>query len=38
MSDNRTAVSYVNNKEGNKSEICNQTVKELWVWCTTQNI
>ena len=38
MSDNRTAVSYVNNKEGNKSEICNQTVKELWVWCTTQNM
>ena len=30
--------SYVNNKEGNKSEICNETVKELWVWCTTQNI
>ena len=29
ISDNRTAVSYVNNKEGNKSEICNQTVKEL---------
>lgn len=38
MSDNGTAVSYVNNKERNKSEICNETVKELWVGCTTQNM
>ena len=38
MPDNRTAVSYVNNKVGNKSEICNETAKKLWVGCTTQNM
>ena len=37
MSDNITAVSYVNNKEGIKSEFCNEIGKELWVWCTSQN-
>ena len=38
MSDNITAVSYVNNKEGIKSEFCNKIAKELWVWCTSQNM
>ena len=31
MSDNITSVSYVNNKGGIKSELCNKTAKELWV-------
>ena len=38
MSDNITAVSYVNNKEGIKSEFCNKIAKELWVCCTSQNM
>ena len=38
MSDNITAVSYVNNKGGINSEFCNKIAKELWVWCTSQNI
>ena len=38
MSDNITAVSYVNNKGGIKSEFCNEIEKELWVWCTAQNM
>ena len=38
MSDNITAVSYVNNKGGIKSEFCNEISKELWVWCTLQNM
>ena len=38
MSGNTTAVSDVNNKGGIKSEFCNEIAKELWVWCTSQNI
>ena len=38
MSDNITAVSYVNNKGGIKSEFCNKIAKELWLWCTLQNM
>ena len=38
MSDNITAVSYVNNNGGIKSEFCNEIAKELWVWCTSQNM
>ena len=38
MSDNITAVSYVNNKGGIKSEFCNEIVKELWVQCTSQSV
>ena len=38
MSDNITTVSYVNNKRGIKSEFCNKIEKELWVWCTSQNM
>ena len=38
MSDNITAVSYVNNKGRIKSEFCNKIAKELWVWCTSQNM
>ena len=38
MSDNKTASSYVNNKEGIKSEFCNKIAKELWVWSTLQDM
>ena len=38
MSDNKTALSYVNNKGEIKSEFCNKIAKELWVWSTSQNM
>ena len=38
MSDNITSVFYVNNKREIKSELCNKIAKELWVWCTSQNM
>ena len=38
MSDNKTAVSYVNNEGEIKSEFCNKIAKELWVWCIQQNM
>ena len=38
MSDNITAVSYVNNKGGIQSEFCNETAKELWECSTSRNM
>ena len=38
MSENITAISYINNKGGIKSEFCNEIEKELWVSCTSQNM
>ena len=38
MSDTITEVSYVNNEGGIKAELCNKITKELWVWCTSQNM
>ena len=38
MSDNITALSYVNNKEEIKSEFCNNIGKELWMCFTSQNM
>ena len=38
MSDNIAAVLYVNNKGRIKSDFCNKIAKELWVWCTSQNM
>ena len=38
ISDNITAVSYVDNKGGVKSEFSNKIEKELSVWCTSQNM
>lgn len=33
LSDNSTAVSYINNMGGCKSQDCNQIAKEIWIWC-----
>ena len=38
MPDNITAESYANNKGAVKLEFCNKIAKELWVWCTSQNM
>ena len=38
MPDNKTAISYVNNKEEIKSKFCNEIAKKLWMWCTSQNM
>ena len=32
MSDNITAISYVNNKGGIKPEFCIEIEKKLWMW------
>ena len=36
--DNIIVISYVNNKGGIKAEFSNKIAKELWVWCTSQNM
>ena len=34
MSDNTTAISYINKKGGLKSNECNKIAQEIWIWCT----
>ena len=36
--DNTTAVAYLNNMGGLKSETCNQVVLDIWHWCIERNI
>jgi hypothetical protein len=36
--DNTTAVSYINNMGGNKSNDCNKAVRQLWLWCIEHTI
>ncbi len=37
--DNTTAVTYINNMGGNKSNDCNMAVRQLWLWwCIEHNI
>ena len=38
MSDNIAGTFFVNNKVGIKSEFFNKIAKELWLWCTSQNM
>lgn len=38
LTDNTTAVSYINNKGGIKSKKCNEIAKIIWMWCIKQNI
>eukprot|EP00794_Sanderia_malayensis_P011634 gene11634-12834_t len=38
MSDNTTAVSYINEMGGCKSPQCNELTKEIWEWAMTRNI
>ena len=38
MSDNITALSYVDNEGEMKSEFYNKIAEELWVWCALQNM
>ena len=35
---NTTAVTYINNMGGNKSNDCNMAVRQLWLWCIEHNI
>ena len=32
MSDNATAISYVNHMGGTKSALCNDIAREIWNW------
>lgn len=38
MSDNTTAVSYINEMGGCKSPQCNDVTKEIWKWAMARNI
>ena len=38
MSDNTTAIAYVNNMGGIKSHMCNEITKRIWMWCIQNNI
>lgn len=33
LTDNTTAVAYINNMGGVKSQQCNQIAKSIWSWC-----
>jgi hypothetical protein len=38
MTDNATAVAYINNMGGSRSSLCNDMAREEWAWCMTRNI
>ena len=38
MSDNTTAISYINKKGDLKSNECNKIAKEIWIWCTSRDL
>ena len=38
MSDNTTTMLCVNNEVAIKSEFCKEIEKELWMWCTSQDM
>lgn len=38
MTDNTTAVSYINKMGGVKSELCNDITKKIWFWCIEHEI
>ena len=38
LTDNSTAVSYINNMGGVKSDNCNLISKKIWIWCIKHNI
>lgn len=38
LTGNSTAVSYINNMGGTKSELGNSISKEIWSWCIEKNI
>ena len=38
MTDNMTAIIYINNMEGIKSKECYQITREIWQWAESNNI
>ncbi|XP_013393681.1 uncharacterized protein LOC106161315 isoform X1 [Lingula anatina] len=38
MSDNTTAVSYINNMGGTVSENCNKVACDIWIWCISHDV
>ena len=38
MSDNTSAVSYINNMGGIKSDACNSVSMAIWYWCVEHNV
>ena len=38
MSDNATAISYINNMGGTKSKACNKIAKDIWLWSIKEGL
>jgi hypothetical protein len=38
LCDNSCAVSYIKNKGGSKSRICNLIAKDIWLWCKQKQV
>ena len=38
LCDNTCAVTYIRNKGGSKSEVCNDIAHSIWVWCQSNDI
>ena len=38
MTDNSTAVAYINSMDGSHSLPCNDMAREIWEWCMARNI
>ena len=38
MTDNSTAISYINNMGGTKSEQCNKQAIKIWSWCINASL
>ena len=38
ISDNTTAISYMNKKGDLKSHKFNKVAKEIWIWCTSRDL
>ena len=38
MTDNSTAVAYINNMGGSKSNDCNEISRQVWLWCINEGI
>ena len=38
LTDNTTAVSYINKMGGIKSQKCNEIAKQIWLWAISQDL
>ena len=38
MTDSTTAIDYINKKGGIKSKDCDAIARDIWLWCSKQNL